>query len=282
MTVGKYAVTDIFDTNKYAHDPRVDFMNWSLIDSGAFDFAADSWGYTYGAAAEWVQDWWTLRAGLFDLSTLSNARSIYLRPGHQVEAVIEAEERHTLFGQPGKLKLLLYLNRGLMVRLSDFTRAPAGTGMASLRHLRTRMGGALNLEQSLTADLGMFVRLSLSDGRYETLGFTDIDRSAAIGLALTGSRWNRADDVGGAAFVFNEASRDRLNFFRAGGQGALVGDGAGAPGNAGGEQIFETYYSLAVVKWANVTIDYQLANHPAYNADRGPVHVFGLRLHAQF
>ena len=136
-----------------------------------------------------------------------------------------------------------------MVRLSDFTRAPAETGMASLRHLRTRMGGALNLEQSLTADLGMFVRLSLSDGRYETLGFTGIDRSAAIGLALTGSRWNRADDVVGAAFVFNEVSRDRLNFFRAGGQGALVGDGAGAPGNAGGEQIFETYYHWCPVNW---------------------------------
>ena len=105
MTVGKYAVTDIFDTTNYAHDPRVDCMNWSLIESGAFDYAADSWGYTHGAAVEWIQDWWTLRAGLFDLPALLNAGSVYLRPGHQVEAAIEAEERHTLAGQPGKATL---------------------------------------------------------------------------------------------------------------------------------------------------------------------------------
>jgi high affinity Mn2+ porin len=285
ITVGKFSVTDIFDTNQYAHDPRADFMNRSLIDSGAFDYAADSWGYTYGAAVEWTQDWWTLRGGLFDLSATPNSEHLDLRAGQQFEAALEGEERHTVLGQPGKLKLLIYVNRGLMARLSSFTQAVDATGvapsLAAIRHLNDRPGAALNLEQSLTDDLGMFARLSVANGQYETLDFTDIDQSAAAGLSMKGVRWGRPDDVMAAAFVVNEASRQRLDFFRAGGLGVLVGDGFGQPANAGPEQIFETYYNIAVTKWLNVTVDYQLVNHPGYNADRGPVHVFGFRLHAQ-
>jgi high affinity Mn2+ porin len=285
ITFGKLSVTDIFDANTYAHDPRADFMNWSLIDGGAFDYAADSWGFTYGAAAEWIEDWWTLRAGLFDLSDTPNSEHLTLRPGQQFEAVIEGEERHTILDQPGKLKLLLYVNRGLMARLSDFTAAVAATGvapsLASLRHLNNRPGVVLNLEQSLREDLGMFARLSTADGHYETLDFTDIDQSAAAGLSLKGARWSRPDDTVAAAFVVNQISRDRLDFLRAGGLGVLVGDGVGQPAHAGPEQILETYYNVNATKWLNVTFDYQLVNHPAYNAGRGPVHVFGFRLHAQ-
>jgi high affinity Mn2+ porin len=119
----------------------------------------------------------------------------------------------------------------------------------------------------------MFVRLSLADGRYETFDFTDIDRSGAAGLSMTGSRWGRPADVVAGVFVVNGASRDRIDFLRAGGLGVLIGDGIGQPANAGTEQILETYYNVAATKWLNVTIDYQLVNHPAYNVDRGPVHV---------
>lgn len=286
LTAGKFGVTDVFDTNKYAHDPRVDFANWALIDSGAFDYAADAWGSTYGASVEWYRDWWTLRAGLFDLSVTPNSKYLDMRPGHQFEVVVEAEERHTILGQPGKLKLLVYANRGQMVRLVDFTRAVATTGvapgMASLRRLQTRTGFAVNLEQSLTGDLGMFARLSSSDGRYETFDFTDIDRSVAAGLVLQGTRWARPDDVAGVGIAFNEISRERLNFLRAGGLGVLVGDGKGLPANAGAEQLLEAYYNAAIVKALHVTLDYQILNHPAYNSGRGPVHVFGLRVRAQF
>ena len=127
----------------------------------------------------------------------------------------------------------------------------------------------------------MFARLSEADGRYEMLGFTDGDQSAAIGLSLMGKRWGRDDDVVGAAFVVNMISRDRLDFLRAGGLGVLIGDGFGMPTSAGLGQIFETYYNVAATKWLNVTVDYQLVNHPGYNADRGPVHVLGFRLHVQ-
>jgi high affinity Mn2+ porin len=285
LTAGKLGVTDIFDTNQYAHDPRADFMNWSLIDGGAFDYAADSWGTTYGAAAEWYQDWWTLRGGVFTLSDVPNSEHLTLRPGQQWEGVVEAEERHTLFGQPGSLKLLLYMNRANMLRLNTFTNVVATTGttpsLESLRHMATRPGAVLNLQQSLTGDLGLFARASAADGRYETYDFTDIDQSVSTGLSMNGKRWGRDDDTVAAAFVVNMLSRDRLNFLRAGGLGLLVGDGAGQPVHAGPEQIFETYYNVAVTKWANVTADYQLVNHPAYNTGRGPVHVFGFRLHLQ-
>ena len=285
LTAGKFSVPDIFDTNKYAHDPRADFMNWSIIESGAFDYAADSWGFTYGAAAEWYQDWWTLRGGLFTLSAVPNSEHLDLRPGQQWEGVFEAEERHTLFGQPGKVKLILYMNRGLMVRLSTFTSIVNTTGttpdMASLRHLATRPGGGVNVEQALTEDLGMFMRASMADGRYEAFEFSDIDQSVSTGLSLQGKRWGRDDDTVGAAFVVNLISHDRLDFLRDGGLGLLVGDGYGQPAQSGPEQIFETYYSAALTKWANVTVDYQLVNHPGYNAGRGPVQVFGFRLHLQ-
>src|SRR5580658_492785 len=121
FTIGKYSIVDIFDTNTYAHDPRNDFLNWSIIDQGAFDYAANSWGYTYGGAAEWYQDRWTVRAGVFDLSAVPN--SVNLSPGtDQGQLVTELEERHNLGDLPGKLKVLYWLSWG---NLSTYTDALA-------------------------------------------------------------------------------------------------------------------------------------------------------------
>ncbi len=285
VTVGKFGVNDVFDQNTFASDPRADFLNWMYNDAGAFDYATDPFGMTYGIAIEWYQNWCALRAGLFDMAVSPEAQFLDMRFIHQVQAVFEAEERHNIMGRAGKLSLLVFANRGLMIKLSDFTNAVAATGivptMASLRHFRTRVGISLNLEQSLTDSLGLFSRLSWADGGLEVLNFTDVDRSATVGLSLKGQGWNRPNDLVGTAFAFNEISRDRLNFLRAGGLGGVIGDGAGFPARAGGEHIFETFYNLSITKWLNATVDYQLVNHPAYNVERGPVHVFGIRLHAQ-
>ena len=105
LTIGKYSVVDIFDTNKYAHDPRNDFLNWTIVDAGAFDYAANAWGYTYGATAEWYQDWWTIRTGLFDGSVVPNSIALDNRFISQFQIVTELEERHTLWSQPGKLEI---------------------------------------------------------------------------------------------------------------------------------------------------------------------------------
>jgi high affinity Mn2+ porin len=284
FTIGKYSVVDIFDNNKYAHDPRNDFFNWSIIDAGTFDYAADAWGSTYGATVEWYQDWWTARVGLFDLSLKPNSIALDNRFISQAQLDVELEERHTLWDQPGKLKLLYWLTRGNLGTYMDALALAAATGQtpstAAVRSYRSKAGIILNLEQQITADLGMFLRAGLTQGSVEEVDFTDIDQSVSAGLSLAGSRWGRPDDTVGLAFAVNQISHQAKLYLAAGGLGGIIGDGQ-LP-HAGPEQIMETYYSLAVFKFAHVSADYQFINNPAYNQQRGPVSVFGLRLHAQF
>ncbi|HVJ55129.1 MAG TPA: carbohydrate porin [Aliidongia sp.] len=282
VTLGKFSVTDIFDNNSYAHDPRADFLNWSIIDAGAFDYAADAWGYSYGGAVEWTQSWWTLRGGLFDLSRVPNSK--FLERGFgQYELVLEAEERHTLADQPGKVKLLAYVNRGDMADYNDAVRAAAGTGqapsVADVRRYGSRPGVSLNAEQQIVPDLGAFLRASLADGHKEAYEFTEIDQSVSGGLAWKGGAWGRPNDTIGLAGVANGLSRDARNYFAAGGLGILIGDGALV--HYGWEKIVETYYSAAVIDGITISADYQYVVNPAYNRDRGPVSIFGLRLHAE-
>ena len=283
FTLGKYSVVDIFDTNKYAHDPRNDFFNWSIIGQGAFDYAANSWGYTYGAAAEWYQDWWTARTGVFDLSTAPNG--LNLSPGvEQGQFVTELEERHSLWDQPGKLKLLYWLTWGRLGTYTDALAFAQATGQtpstAAVRSFRTKSGAGLNLEQQLAADLGLFARASLSQGNVEEVDFTDINQSLSAGISLAGTRWGRSDDTVGLAGVVNRISHQGEAYLAAGGLGGIIGDGQ-LP-NSGPEQILEAYYSLAVFSFAHLTVDYQYINNPAYNRDRGPVSILGIRAHAQF
>jgi high affinity Mn2+ porin len=160
----------------------------------------------------------------------------------------------------------------------------AGTGtpvdIAAVRRYRDRFGASLDLEQQLAAELGMFARIGKAAGNVEAYEFTDIDRSLSTGLALQGARWGRRDDTVGLAAILNGISANRERFLNAGGLGILVGDGR-LP-HPGPEKILETYYSLAVLHYAQLTLDYQYIGNPAYNSDRGPVSVFSIRMHAQF
>ena len=283
FTAGKISPTDIFDTNAYAHDPKSDFLNWSLIDAGAFDYAADAWGYSYGMAGEWTQDWWTLRAGLFNLSRIPNTTELE-RDFNQFEIVGEAESRHTVLGRPGKIKLLGFLNRGRMGSYADAVRqaqaAGAAPDMALVRHTASRPGGALNIEQQITDDIGGFARFSINDGSKEAYEFTEINRSAALGLSVKGANWGRPGDTWAVAGVINVLSDPAKIYFAAGGMGILIGDGQLR--RYGTEDILETYYDAQIAQGLNVALDYQLIANPAYNADRGPVSVLGLRLHGEF
>jgi high affinity Mn2+ porin len=283
FTAGKMSVTDIFDTNDYAHDPKNDFLNWSLIDSGAFDYAADAWGYSYGIAGEWTQDWWTLRTGLYDLSRVPNSTELE-NDFSQFEAVAEGEARVTLFGHPGKIKLLGWVNRGRMgdyldaVALGQATHTTPDTAL--VREYRSRPGVVINIQQQLTDDLGAFARLSLNDGSKEAYEFTEINRSAAAGLSWKGASWGRKDDTLGVAGVVNGLSDSARAYFAAGGLGILIGDGR-LP-HYGTEDILEAYYTAQVSSWLNAGLDYQFIANPAYNRDRGPVSVFAGRLHVQW
>jgi high affinity Mn2+ porin len=283
LTIGKYSIVDVFDTNKYAHDPRNDFLNWSIIDQGAFDYAANAWGYTYGAAAEWYQDWWTVRTGVFDSSTLPNSSN--LSPGvSQGQFVTELEERHKLWDQPGKLKFLYWLTWARLGTYLDAIAQGEATGQtpstAAVRNPRTKDGVGLNLEQQITTDLGAFARASMSQGNVEEVDFTDINQSVSTGLSLAGSRWGRPDDTVGLAGVVNRISHDGKLYLAAGGLGGIIGDGQ-LP-NAGPEQILEAYYSIPIFSFAHATLDCQFVNNPAYNRDRGPASIFGVRFHAEF
>ncbi|KPF95022.1 porin [Rhodopseudomonas sp. AAP120] len=282
LTLGKFAVTDVFDTNKYAHDPRKDFMNWSVVDTGTFDYAADAWGFTYGAAVEWYKGDWTFRGGIFDLSRVPN--STELDPSFsQFQWVGEIEHRHEIWGKKGKVAVTAFLSRGRMGRLDEAVTLARATGMpadvALVRRYQSRAGIGVNLEQEITADLGVFARAGLADGSKEAYEFSDIDSTFAAGLSLTGSSWNRPNDTFGLAGVVNGISSARQAYLDAGGLGILVGDGR-LP-NAGLEKIIETYYSLPIWSW-RATLNYQLVTNPAYNRDRGPASIFGIRMRTQF
>jgi high affinity Mn2+ porin len=283
LTVGKISVTDIFDINQYAHDPRADFLNWAAVDAGTFDYAADSWGYTVGAAVEWYEGDWTLRAGGFDLSDIPNSPD--LEPAfHEFQLILEPEHRHEIAGHPGKVMLTVFDTRGRMglldqaVQLARSTDTPVN--IAAVRQYRGRLGADINFQQELTADFGMFARVGKAAGNVEVYEFTDIDRTVSTGLSLKGSAWRRRRDTVGLALIDNGISAAREQYLNAGGLGVLVGDGK-LP-HPGAEEIVETYYSASLLSFAQVTLDYQWINNPAYNRDRGPVSVFAVRVHAQF
>ncbi len=284
LTFGKFAVTDIFDTNTYAHDPRGDFLNWSIIDNASFDYAADAWGATYGASAEWYQDRWAARVGVFDLSNVPNSEHLALPLLSQFQVVAELEERHTLWDQPGKVKFLYWLTRGNLGSYTDALALAAATGQTpvvfSVAKYRGKYGVGLNLEQQILPDLGVFARAGLSEGDIQADDYTDINQSVSFGAALTGQRWGRADDVVGLAGAFNQISRSGKQYLADGGLGILAGDGQ-LP-QAGPEQVLETYYNAAAFSFAHLTLDYQLVRDPAYNRQRGPVSALAARLHMEF
>lgn len=279
LTVGKFSAVDIFDNNRYAHDPRADFLNWSVFEAGAFDYAADSWGYTNGIVVEWTQDWWTLRGGVLDLSNVPNSPELD-SAYRQLAYIAEGEERHEIAGHPGKLKLLGFVNHGKFGTYRDAVALAAPTGdqpdTALVRHYRNRPGIAMNLEQEVTAHLGVFARASVNDGHIESDDFTDINQSVSTGVSLNGDLWARPDDTLGAAVAINSIANDAKGYFKAGGMGILIGDGAM---NYAPEKILETYYSFRPVNHLHLTADFQHVNNPAYNQDRGPIRIYALRVH---
>jgi high affinity Mn2+ porin len=289
LTVGRFGANDIFDTNRYANSPKTDFLNWSLVNAGTFDYVADAWGYTLGAAAEWYTGAWTLRAGIFDLSETPTGGVSPLGPAldptfQQFSLLGEIERRYDLAGQPGKIKITGFLNRGSAGSFSDAVALAAATGMPAdinaVRAYTSRPGVSLNIEQQVMENLGVFFRAGWADGNIEPWDFTDIDRTVSGGVSIGGKSWGRPDDTIGIAGVVNGISSAHIAFLNAGGLGILIGDGQLT--NYGLEKIFEAYYSIALNASTKLTFDYQFVANPGYNADRGPANVFAARAHWQF
>ena len=283
LTLGKFSVTDVFDGSQYAHDPRSDFMNWTAVDAATFDYAADAWGYSVGAALEWYGRAWAVRAGLFDLSDVPNSSHLQ-SGGHQFQMILELERRYSLGNRAGRVLFTVYDSRARMARLDQAVQQAAASAEpvdpAVVRSFRSRTGASVAWDQAVSESMGVFVRVGGAGGNVEAYEFTDVDRSAALGLSVKGAPWGRARDVFGLAMICNRISVARARYLDAGGLGILVGDGR-LP-HAGDERIVEAYYELGVADGSHLTIDYQRVRNPAYNRDRGPVGVLGLRVHTQF
>jgi len=274
---GKFALTDFFDNNSYSHDPRRQFMNWSLMSNGAWDYPADVRGYTVGTVGELTMPTWSLRAALAMEPSVANGPDLDTRVAKNRGAVAEWEQRYAPFGHAGALRVLGYLNRE---HAGTFREAflPDGTLNldATRRNGTKKYGFGINLEQEITRDIGVFGRYGWSDGKTEAWAFTQIDRSLSGGASIRGRLWKRGRDRIGIAAVQNRLSGDQRRFLAAGGLGFIIGDGRL---NYRPESILETYYAWSALKQWTLTADYQHVANPAYNHDRGPLDVWSLRIH---
>jgi high affinity Mn2+ porin len=279
FTAGKLSATDIFDTNTYSHDPRTQFLNWALVDDGAWDYPADAKGYTAGFAAEWTVSSTTLRYGIFMEPQVANELPLDSRVDKAHGQVLEWENRYQVGTRAGALRALVYWNRAHMGLYQAALEGPAPPDVTLSRAYRSKTGAGLNWEQEMADGIGVFARAGFDDGRTETWAYTEIDRTVSGGFSFSGKRWGLCDDSWGVAGVANGLSGEHRRYLAAGGDGFILGDGrlAYRP-----EEIIEVYYAWKPTRWLVVTPDYQFVENPGYNHDRGPVSFFGIRLHAEY
>jgi len=277
LTAGNLAVSDLFDNNRFAHDARTQFLNWGLLTHGPFDFAADSRGYSQGAALEYFDAGWALRGGRFMVPRESNGLALDTRLSQVHGDQVELERHHTLDGQAGTLRLLAFRNVAVMAAFDEALASPA-LQLADVRRRQAKTGWGVALEQDLSPTLGGFLRAGRHDGRTEPYSFAAIDNAVSAGLVWRGSPWQRDDNALGLAWASQGLSASHRRFLAAGGVDFFLGDGRL---NYGREQVLEAFYSAALDARLKVSLDLQQISHPAYNRDRGPATALALRLHAE-
>ena len=281
LTAGNFSATDVFDDNAYSHEPRRQFLNWSIMTHGAWDYPADSRGYTVGAALEYYRSDWAIRVGRFMQPKESNGLALNPRIFFSYGDVAEVEHAYTLFGQPGRIRALAFRNVARMAnyQVAIDSAAAGAPDINTVRDKRSKVGYGINLEQALGNELGLFLRAGRADGKTETYAFAEIDRSISGGLSLKGTAWARPNDDIGIALARNELSPSHREYLRAGGLGFFIGDGALSYGP---EQITELYYSAALSRNFWVSLNGQRVRNPGYNTARGPAAFVGLRMHLEF
>ena len=270
----------MFDTNRYSHDPRTQFLNWSLMNSGAWDYPADTRGYTWGAAVEYAREAWAIRGAAVMVPFEANGLRFDGNIDKAQGFALENELHYDLGGREGAARVLLFVNRARMGSYDEaLARGGAPDVTATRAYGRTKYGFTISADQQVTDDLGVFARLSWNDGQNETWAFTEIDRSVALGGVVSGAPWKRSQDQLGGAVVVNALSSPHRRYLASGGYGFIIGDGAL---DYGLENVWEAYYKLQLTQAIAFTADYQFIVNPAYNRDRGPVHVAGIRAHIEF
>ncbi|MEP7043228.1 MAG: carbohydrate porin [Dokdonella sp.] len=277
--LGKFAVSDDFDKNRYANSTRTQFMNWSLINSTAWDFAADTRGYTNGLMLAYVDPVWAIRYGVFQMPTLANGQTLEwpLRRarGEQVEFSLQPQR------DGWALRLLAFRNVARMGDYQDaiaFALANATTPdiRADDRDGRHKYGYTANMELPLAdqGETGLFARAGWNDGRTESFAFTEVDRTISVGAQISGAHWLCPDDHVGIALVDDSLSAQHRDYLAAGGSGFVLGDGAL---NYAHEQILEAYYRFQPLAHLQISPDFQLVHNPGYNRARGPARFVALR-----
>jgi len=283
---GKLGLAQFFDLNAYGTDSNFQFLNWTVDNNGAYDYAADTRGFTYAAMLEYHDRHWAARFAEGLMPKVANGIHLDADLARARSENVELElHRAVLFKQEGALRLLAYVNHANMGSyheatdnfLAGLTPVPEITA----HPLRTtiKYGFGMNFEQPLNSWAGLFGRWGWNEGRHESYAYTEVDETILFGLGAGGSRWNRRFDRAGLAFVSNGISRDHQQYLALGGLGFLLGDGRL---NYGRENIVETYYTLHAWRGAYPSFGLQYVANPGYNRDRGPVLVPTLRLHLEF
>ena len=280
VVIGKFSLVDFFDNNSYSDDPRTQFLNWSIMYNGAWDFAADTRGYTWGIVLELQEPSWAIRFGSVQVPEQANQMSLDGNLSKAHGDNLELEYRYSIKDRPGATRLMSYVNYAHMGNYRETLNNPSyGMDITQDRQYRIKYGFGFNFEQEVTSNLGFGLRLGWNDGATETWAFTEIDRSASLTMSLKGASWNRSADNLGIGIVVNGLSQDHADYLAAGGYGFIIGDGrlSYSP-----EEILETYYLWKPAPYLGITPDFQFVNHPAYNTDRGPVLIMGIRVHVEY
>jgi high affinity Mn2+ porin len=286
ISAGKFAISDFYDDNSYSKDPRIQFFNWSLWANGAWDYPANTRGYTIGLVVEVIKPKWTIRLSSVAVPRIANFHLLEYHIGKAHNETFEFQHSIFIGRRPGNIRFLMS---------KTFDKAPSyakginaiSTGNTFILDVikgeteNINYGGkkltiGLNVEQELSNEIGFFSRLGWNDGKYATWAFTEIDQTINSGISVKGIKWHRPADIWGIAGAVSGISKDHRLFLKDGGYGFIIGDGRL---NYGHESIIETYYSAKLTGFFWLTFDYQFVNNPGYNKDRGPVHIFGIRGH---
>jgi high affinity Mn2+ porin len=291
LRVGKMGLPDTFDINSIGTDSHLQFMNWTVDNNGAWDYAADTRGYTVGAIAEYDDKDWSARYGLALMPTVANGIDLDWDLKRASGQNVEVEWRHGLLGglvgpeRKGVVRALAYVNHAHMGLYRDANKAYV-VGVDATPDITkhetfgaVKYGFGLNAEQELTENLRVFGRFGWNEGAHESFCYTEVDQTLEFGGDVAGKGWGREDDKVGLAFVSNAIKRDHQAYLRLGGLGFLIGDGRL---NYAREDILEGYYNLHAWRGINYALDAQYIGHPGYNQDRGPVLVESLRMHVDF
>jgi high affinity Mn2+ porin len=282
---GKLSLADFFDFNTYGTDSNFQFMNWTIDNNGAYDYAADTRGYTYSALVEYHDHWWAVRFAEAMMPKVANGTHLDADLLRAHSENLEFEFSGTVIHhQKGVIRFLSYANHANMgsyrVAIENFLDGITSTPEITAHPLQTtiKYGFGVNFEQPLNDWLGVFGRWGWNEGEHESFVYTEDDETVLVGLGANGKRWGRNFDRIGAAFVSNGISRDHQEYLALGGDGFLLGDGRL---NYGRENIAEIYYTLHLWRGVYPSFDFQYIDNPGYNRDRGPVLVPGLRLHVE-